>query len=119
MPAGHFQWSALLVEAVNKPSLIMEASSAYCNYSIGQLEKIMLQKAEVALYNYLTIKGLAGSSPASPPDVTSRSVRMDDPLVGLGGFLFVGLSITTRTFCRSEIIKMRDSETLPTFMTVK
>jgi hypothetical protein len=29
------KWSALLVEAVNKPSLIMEAYSAFHNYSIG------------------------------------------------------------------------------------
>ena len=29
------KWSALLVEAVNKPGLIMEAYSAFHNYSIG------------------------------------------------------------------------------------
>ena len=29
------RWSALLVEAVNKPGLIMEAYSAFHNYSIG------------------------------------------------------------------------------------
>src|ERR1051325_2856149 len=29
------KWSALLVEAVNKPGMIMEAYSAFHNYSIG------------------------------------------------------------------------------------
>src|SRR5215813_12771817 len=29
------KWSALLVEAVNKPGLIMDAYSAFHNYSIG------------------------------------------------------------------------------------
>jgi hypothetical protein len=29
------KWAALLVEAVNKPGLIMEAYSAFHNYSIG------------------------------------------------------------------------------------
>jgi hypothetical protein len=29
------RWSALLVEAVNKPGLFMEAYSAFHNYSIG------------------------------------------------------------------------------------
>src|SRR5256885_16380219 len=29
------KWSALLVEAVNKPGLIMKAYSAFWNYSIG------------------------------------------------------------------------------------
>src|SRR5438128_7615666 len=29
------KWSALLVEAVNKPGLIMEAYSAFHNYSLG------------------------------------------------------------------------------------
>ena len=29
------KWSALLVEAVNKPGLIMEAYSAFHHYSIG------------------------------------------------------------------------------------
>ena len=29
------KWSALLVEAVNKPGLIMDAYSAFWNYSVG------------------------------------------------------------------------------------
>ena len=29
------KWSALLVEAVNKPGLIMKAYSAFWNYSVG------------------------------------------------------------------------------------
>ena len=29
------KWAALLVEAVNKPGLIMEAYSAFHNYSLG------------------------------------------------------------------------------------
>jgi hypothetical protein len=37
------KWSALLVEAVNKPGLIMEAYSAFHNYSIGNQILAMVQ----------------------------------------------------------------------------
>ncbi len=37
------KWSALLVEAVNKPGLIMEAYSAFHHYSIGNQLLAMIQ----------------------------------------------------------------------------
>src|SRR6195256_3704650 len=37
------KWSALLVEAVNKPGLIMEAYSAFHSYSIGNQILAMVQ----------------------------------------------------------------------------
>jgi antirestriction factor ArdC-like protein len=37
------KWSALLVEAVNKPGLIMEAYSAFHNYSIGNQVLALVQ----------------------------------------------------------------------------
>ncbi len=37
------KWSALLVEAVNKPGLIMEAYSAFHNYSIGNQILALMQ----------------------------------------------------------------------------
>src|SRR3977135_584267 len=37
------KWSALLVEAVNKPGLIMEAYSAFHSYSIGNQILAMIQ----------------------------------------------------------------------------
>src|SRR6202008_3349968 len=37
------KWSALLVEAVNKPGLIMEASSPFHNYSIGNQNLALVQ----------------------------------------------------------------------------
>src|SRR6266513_3284798 len=37
------KWSALLVEAVNKPGLIMKAYSAFHNYSIGNQILAMVQ----------------------------------------------------------------------------
>ena len=40
------KWAALLVEAVNKPGLIMEAYSAFHNYSIGNQLLALFQCAE-------------------------------------------------------------------------
>ena len=37
------KWSALLVEAVNKPGMIMEAYSAFHNYSIGNQVLALVQ----------------------------------------------------------------------------
>src|SRR6267154_5340217 len=37
------KWSALLVEAVNKPGLIMDAYSAFWNYSVGNQILALLQ----------------------------------------------------------------------------
>ena len=37
------KWSALLVEAVNKPGMIMEAYSAFHSYSIGNQLLAMVQ----------------------------------------------------------------------------
>jgi hypothetical protein len=37
------KWSSLLVEAVNKPGMIMEAYSAFHNYSIGNQILALMQ----------------------------------------------------------------------------
>jgi hypothetical protein len=37
------RWSALLVEAVNKPGLIMDAYSAFWNYSVGNQILALIQ----------------------------------------------------------------------------
>ena len=37
------KWSALLVEAVNKPGLIMDAYSAFWNYSVGNQILALIQ----------------------------------------------------------------------------
>jgi hypothetical protein len=37
------KWAALLVEAVNKPGLIMDAYSAFWNYSVGNQILALIQ----------------------------------------------------------------------------
>ncbi len=43
------KWSALLMEAVNKPGLIMDAYSAFWNYSLGNqiLALVQCQHARI------------------------------------------------------------------------